>query len=62
MRALDFLCWVWIGSMFGGRSGFGIGAVSTRGVRQLDAQGGKRQRLSAGVVWHVGSVAYILGE
>lgn len=34
------------------RSGFGVGAVSTRGIWQLDAQRGQGEAFAPGIVWH----------
>ena len=63
MRALDFLRWRRDGGLFeDGRSWLGVGAVSTRGVRQLDAQRGEGQRLPASVVGHGDGVACIVGD
>lgn len=62
MRALDFLRRGWDGSVFDRRRRLGAGAVSTRAIRQLDAQKGQGQRLSASVVGHSDCVACIVGN
>ena len=62
MRALDLLRWGWDGGAFDRRCHLGVGAVSTRAVRQLNAQRGQRQRLPASVVGHRDCVACIVGD
>ena len=61
MRSLDFLQRRRLRG-FVGRSGFGIGAVSTRAVRQSNAERGQGQRLPASVVAHLDRLSYELGN